>query len=104
MHTAPRSARGLKLTMLQIIAPEAVGGRRLGKRAGKAAAGDIEASAVAKTAAWSPHVGIHRVAWHNAGGLSKAGWVASGGAAGLVRVDWVSSGRWHDGVVPDELA
>lgn len=93
-----------ELTKWQIIAPEAVGARRLGKRAGKGAAGDVESSATAKSAAWSPHVGIHRVAWHNAGGLGKAGWVASGGAAGLVRVDWVSSGRWHDGVVPDQIA
>ncbi|KAK8853096.1 hypothetical protein IAR55_003797 [Kwoniella newhampshirensis] len=50
-----------------------------------------------KTGAWSPHVGIHQVVWNNGGGLGKAGWVASGGASGLGRVEWVE-GRWRDGI------
>jgi len=39
--------------------------------------------------AWPPNVGIHRVAWHNGGGLARAPLLASGTASGLCRVDWL---------------
>ncbi|WVQ84912.1 hypothetical protein IAT38_007075 [Cryptococcus sp. DSM 104549] len=62
----------------------------------KSKSGDNEPSPLLiKTAAWSPHVGLHRVCW-NVNGLGVAGWVASGGAAGLGRVEWVE-GRWKNG-------
>lgn len=49
-----------------------------------------------KIGAWSPQVGIHRCTWNNAAGLGQAGWMASGGASGLGRVEWVQ-GIWRDG-------
>jgi transcription factor C subunit 6 len=54
---------------------------------------------VIKTSTWSPHVGVHRVAWHNGSGIGRAGWLASGGGSGLGRVEWVA-GRFAKGVVP----
>ena len=57
---------------------------------------------MAKTASWSPHVGVHRVVWHNAGGIGRAGWVLSGTASGLGRVDMVV-GRFVGGRMPPEL-
>ncbi|WVR07791.1 hypothetical protein IAU60_004834 [Kwoniella sp. DSM 27419] len=47
-------------------------------------------------AAWSPHVGIHKVVWNTGGGLGRAGWAASGSASGLGRVEWIE-GRWSGG-------
>ncbi|WVO21103.1 uncharacterized protein IAS62_002407 [Cryptococcus decagattii] len=47
-----------------------------------------------KIGAWSPQVGIHRCTWNNAAGLGQAGWMASGGASGLGRVEWVE-GVWR---------
>ncbi len=44
---------------------------------------------VSKTANWSPPVGIHRVSWHNGGGIGRAGLLASGTASGLGRIDFV---------------
>lgn len=41
------------------------------------------------SAAWMPEVGVHKVVWNCAGGLKEAGWLASGTASGLVRVDWI---------------
>lgn len=55
-----------------------------------------------KSANWSPHVGLHRTRWNNAGGIFRAGWLVSGGASGLGRVDFVK-GRWRGGRVPLEL-
>jgi transcription factor C subunit 6 len=74
-------------------------GRRPKKKAIDAA---LDPSVV-KTAAWSSHVGVHCVAWHNGGSIGRAGWVASGTAAGLGRVE-VVKGRWKGGVVPPDLA
>ncbi|KZO98669.1 hypothetical protein CALVIDRAFT_30913 [Calocera viscosa TUFC12733] len=51
------------------------------------------------TGAWSPQVGIHRVAWCNGSGLARSFMLASGGASGLVRIDWVS-GTWIKGNMP----
>lgn len=48
-----------------------------------------------KIGAWSPEVGIHRCVWNNAGGLGQAGWVGSGGASGVGRVEWVE-GVWRE--------
>jgi len=55
--------------------------------------------ATVKTGNWAPQVGVHRVCWNN-GGLGRAGWVVSGTASGLGRVD-VIRGRFDKGVVPD---
>ncbi|OCF32212.1 hypothetical protein I316_06126 [Kwoniella heveanensis BCC8398] len=56
-------------------------------------------SHILKTGAWSPHVGLHKVRWNDACGIAKAGWVVSGGASGLGRVEWVE-GRYRNGVAP----
>ncbi|WWD19510.1 hypothetical protein CI109_103971 [Kwoniella shandongensis] len=70
--------------------------------ASSARRGDNEPpSHLLKTAAWSPNVGIHKVAWNNGGGLGQAGWVVSGGASGLGRVEWVE-GRWKGGRPEDD--
>ncbi|EKM55117.1 uncharacterized protein PHACADRAFT_161079 [Phanerochaete carnosa HHB-10118-sp] len=46
--------------------------------------------------AWSPEVGVTRVAWNQGNGLASASWLASATASGLCRVDWLT-GRWlHD--------
>ncbi|ORY26711.1 hypothetical protein BCR39DRAFT_560442 [Naematelia encephala] len=58
--------------------------------------------AISKTASWAPQVGAHKVAWHNGAGLGRAGWLASGGASGLGRVDFVM-GEWRNGKVPSDL-
>ncbi len=57
---------------------------------------------IIKTANWSPHVAVHRVAWHNGGGIGRAGMVASGTASGLGRVD-IIKGRFVDGKHPGEI-
>lgn len=57
---------------------------------------------VIKTGNWSPHVGVHRSCWNNNGGLGKAGWIASGTASGLGRVDIVH-GRFIHGQAPPGL-
>jgi transcription factor C subunit 6 len=53
------------------------------------------------TAAWSPYVGAHKVCWNNAGGLRNAGWLASGTASGLGRVDWIEGKFVGDAPIPD---
>jgi hypothetical protein len=55
-----------------------------------------------KTSTWAPQVGIHRTAWQNGAGIGNAGWLASGGASGLGRIDWIA-GRFTGGVVPPIL-
>ncbi|WVR00359.1 hypothetical protein IAU59_007502 [Kwoniella sp. CBS 9459] len=57
------------------------------------------ASNILKTGAWSPHVGIHKARWNDACGIGRAGWIVSGGASGLGRVEWVE-GRYRAGVKP----
>ena len=57
---------------------------------------------VAKSGDWSPHVGVHQVCWNNNNGLGKAGWVASGTASGLGRID-IIRGRFTHGKVPNGL-
>jgi len=57
--------------------------------------------ALVKLSNWDAHIGIHRVVWQNGGGLGRAGWLASGGASGLLRAEWVA-GRFRDGVVMAE--
>ncbi|WVW86023.1 hypothetical protein I302_108061 [Kwoniella bestiolae CBS 10118] len=52
-----------------------------------------------KTAAWRPEIGIHKLTWNDGCGLAKAGWLASGGASGLGRVEWIE-GRWRYGKAP----
>lgn len=42
-----------------------------------------------KTAAWDREVGLHRACWQNSNGIRNAGWLASGGYAGIVRVEEV---------------
>nr|XP_019010200.1 uncharacterized protein I206_04668 [Kwoniella pini CBS 10737]OCF48981.1 hypothetical protein I206_04668 [Kwoniella pini CBS 10737] len=56
-------------------------------------------SHLVKTAAWRPEVGIHKVVWNDVCGLGRAGWVASGGASGLGRIEWIE-GRWRHGKAP----
>lgn len=46
-----------------------------------------------KTAAWDREVGLHRAAWQNGNGIAHAGWLASGGYAGIVRVEEVRGAR-----------
>lgn len=43
--------------------------------------------------AWSPEVGVTRVAWNQGNGLANACWLASATASGLCRVDWLV-GKW----------
>ncbi|WVF73182.1 hypothetical protein IAT40_008001 [Kwoniella sp. CBS 6097] len=57
------------------------------------------ASHILKTGAWSPHVGIHKVRWNDVCGIGKAGWVVSGGASGLGRVEWIE-GRYRGDIKP----
>lgn len=68
---------------------------KLARGAGEGEAGEDANKAYSKIGAWSPEVGIHRCVWNNAGGLGQAGWVASGGASGVGRVEWVE-GVWRD--------
>ncbi|EJT99187.1 hypothetical protein DACRYDRAFT_109912 [Dacryopinax primogenitus] len=51
------------------------------------------------TGAWSPEVSIYRVSWCNGAGMARAQMLASGGASGLVRIDWVR-GTWEKGIMP----
>lgn len=67
-----------------------------GKGGGSEGGGEKDHS---KIGAWSPQVGIHRCTWNNAGGLGQAGWMASGGASGLGRVEWVQ-GVWRGAAAP----
>lgn len=46
-----------------------------------------------KTGVWSRNVGIQKIAWQNGAGIGRAGWLASGGGAGLVRVDKINDQR-----------
>jgi transcription factor C subunit 6 len=41
------------------------------------------------TATWTPNVGVHKVTWNSMNGLRHAGWLASGMACGLARIEWV---------------
>ncbi len=54
-----------------------------------------------KTANWAAQVGVHRVTWHNGGGIGRANLLASGTASGLGRVD-VVKGRFAGGTDPGE--
>lgn len=45
------------------------------------------------TAAWLPEVGVHKVSWNSSNGLRNAGWLASGMACGLARVEWVDRAK-----------
>ena len=54
-----------------------------------------------KTANWPPHVGVHRVSWHNGGGIGRAGLLASATASGLGRID-VIRGMFAPGKDPTE--
>lgn len=56
---------------------------------------------IVKTGNWPVQVGIHRAAWNDVN-LGKGGWLVSGGASGLGRVDFVE-GRFARGRVPGEL-
>lgn len=58
---------------------------------------------VIKTGNWSPHVGVHRSCWNNNGGLGKAGWIASGTASGIGRVDILHGRFTQKGGVPRGL-
>ncbi|EKD05126.1 hypothetical protein A1Q2_00592 [Trichosporon asahii var. asahii CBS 8904] len=49
--------------------------------------------AAVKTAAWDREVGLHRAVWQNANGIKHAGWLASGGYAGIVRIEEVRGAR-----------
>ncbi|BEJ11379.1 hypothetical protein CspHIS471_0108010 [Cutaneotrichosporon sp. HIS471] len=50
--------------------------------------GDVQ---TIKTAAWSRNVSLHRTVWHTGGGLGSAGWLASGGYSGIVRVETMTA-------------
>ncbi|KIR62394.1 hypothetical protein I314_03334 [Cryptococcus bacillisporus CA1873] len=71
-------------------------GRGGGVGGGGNGGGEGENKDHSKIGAWSPQVGIHRCTWNNAAGLGQAGWMASGGASGLGRVEWVE-GIWRGG-------
>lgn len=49
--------------------------------------------ATVKTGAWRQNVGVHRVVWHSGSGIARAGWIASGGWSGIVRVENLR-GQW----------
>lgn len=66
-----------------------------GRGRGGGGGSDGENKEHSKIGAWSPQVSIHRCTWNNAGGLGQAGWMASGGASGLGRVEWVQ-GVWRE--------
>ncbi|KZT53721.1 hypothetical protein CALCODRAFT_486097 [Calocera cornea HHB12733] len=51
------------------------------------------------TGAWPPQVNIYCAAWCSGSGMARAPMLASGGASGLVRIDWVL-GTWTKGVFP----
>ena len=57
---------------------------------------------IVKAQSWSPHVAVHRATWNEANGLAGAGWLATGMACGLVRVEWIT-GTFKGGVVPTAL-
>jgi transcription factor C subunit 6 len=82
------------LSSLQTMSLEAAGAKKISKHN---AAVD---PSLAKTAAWAPEVGVHKVAWQNAGGLGMAGLLASGTASGLGRVD-IIRGRFRNGEAPE---
>lgn len=52
-----------------------------------------------KVAMWPKQVGIHRVTWQSGGGIGRAGWLASAGYSGIVRVESVR-GRYMFGDGP----
>ena len=58
-----------------------------------------EAVPPAGTGAWTPNVGVVRVAWNTGGGLGAASLLASGTAAGLGRVDRLE-GIWLRNRIP----
>jgi transcription factor C subunit 6 len=41
-------------------------------------------------ATWPPEVGIHRVCWNNGNGIGRAGYLLSGTASGLARIDLIN--------------
>lgn len=50
-----------------------------------------------KTAAWDREVGLHCVAWQNGNGLRHAGWIASAGWTGIVRVEEIRGSKlWRE--------
>lgn len=90
--------------MVDDFKPEASGIEDAIKHAGKKKAPDKDTQvwapetgdvAIVKTAAWSRNVALHRAVWHTGGGLGTAGWLASGGYSGIVRVEMVN-GRTLD--------
>jgi transcription factor C subunit 6 len=70
-------------------------------KSGKKNSKQVYDPATVKTGNWSPHIGIQKVAWNNTG-IGRAGWLASGTASGVGRVDIVK-GRWMKGKVPADL-
>lgn len=84
--------------MVDNFKPEASGIEEAIKHAGKKKASEKDVQvwapekgdvAVVKTAAWSRNVALHKAVWHTGSGLSSAGWLASGGYSGIVRVEYV---------------
>ena len=46
--------------------------------------------ALVKTAVWTRNVALHRTAWQSGAGIGAAGWLASAGFSGVVRVEAMS--------------
>lgn len=85
--------------MVDDFKPEASGIEEAIKHAGKKKASEKDVQvwapdegdvAVVKTAAWSRNIALHRAVWHTGAGLGSAGWLASGGYSGIVRVEAVA--------------
>lgn len=53
------------------------------------------------TGAWSPEVGVQRVAWNTGNGMAASSLLASSTGSGLCRVDWLT-GRWMRDRIPYE--
>ena len=68
----------------------------------KKKAGGTANPALMKSVGWPPQCAIHKVAWNSANGLESAGWLASGTASGLVRVEWVA-GRFQGDTAPERM-
>ena len=76
---------------IQTIAIDVATGRKSGKKKEKnMVSGD---DTTVKTGVWHVQVGIHKTSWHNGGGIRRGGWLASGMACGLARVEFLE-GQW----------
>ena len=96
----PRSAILTTPALSQVRVNLEEQGRKKRDRAKKPAAASVPTDVIetATHGAWSPEVGVLRVAWHP--NLDRACLLASGMACGLVRVDWMERG-WTGATMGD---